>query len=565
MTDDERQFEKFLRDVQFDDTPDHSHRDKLEKDLLRKLANQPPRHPYPNARRMIIQRRIAKLAAAAITIAAVFAIVHSLGGRVDGTSVAWAQVLANIEQMNWVHLSQTLDPPVSSDAGHRWACPELSITAYVYNNGEIVFNDYGRGIGYYYNPQDNTITLSRMVDRYTRPGVKSPLETAKWAIEWIQKNETKVIRREKKLVDGTEVQIIETPTHRLTLDFDRNLLLGYEGVVENGKSGGTVFFTTAYDYPTEGPQDIYALGAPHNAKVIDVRQTGEAAQIVEEVQRRYWEGFGNHIAMVATSYVEEDGSLNPWVVLTTRQKGDLFRQDCFSALDFKNKGRPTLYSEIKDFWPHLKIEQMLKLERNALISMQVIYDGTFTTTRFRSSDRMLHTSRHRGRSSDIPVSMSNASMSGLTWFEQPVTNWAKPFFIHEYELLETDDAHAGLIGIRISRHPAAAAKALAVEAKKSDDEFIRNETAWTGEKVWTYWIDPDRDYMVMERIFNESSRTLVLETRQTPEGKWYPSHILHEYPSLGGKTTKEDKRISILTDIELPDQIFDPNYVFNAR
>ncbi len=47
MNDKEKQFEEFVRTIKFDDTPDHSHRDKLEQDLLAVLGKQEGLEPSP--------------------------------------------------------------------------------------------------------------------------------------------------------------------------------------------------------------------------------------------------------------------------------------------------------------------------------------------------------------------------------------------------------------------------------------------------------------------------------------------------------------------------------------
>ena len=63
MNDDERQFEDFVSNIKFDDTPDTGHRNKLEQDLLRVLARQPRQM---NIWRIIMKSRITKLTAAAM-------------------------------------------------------------------------------------------------------------------------------------------------------------------------------------------------------------------------------------------------------------------------------------------------------------------------------------------------------------------------------------------------------------------------------------------------------------------------------------------------------------------
>ena len=98
----EKQFEDFISDVKFDDTPVVSHRDRLEQDLLVALAKQTRRE---KDMRLITWRKIMKSpithlsSAAVIIIAATLAIVH-FSPSIDGSSIVWAAAVKNIEEAN---------------------------------------------------------------------------------------------------------------------------------------------------------------------------------------------------------------------------------------------------------------------------------------------------------------------------------------------------------------------------------------------------------------------------------------------------------------------------------
>ncbi len=63
MNDDERQFENFVSNIKFDDTPDSDHRNKLEQDLLRVLTKQPRHKQQPlKIWRIIMKSNMTKLA-----------------------------------------------------------------------------------------------------------------------------------------------------------------------------------------------------------------------------------------------------------------------------------------------------------------------------------------------------------------------------------------------------------------------------------------------------------------------------------------------------------------------
>jgi outer membrane lipoprotein-sorting protein len=100
MTDDERQFVNFVRQTEFDDTPDANHRDRLEQHLLRALGKRPPRQII--FWRIVMKSRIIRFAAATVIVIVVLGGVTfwPSGGCGDGkwwlgSPAAWGQEIIN--------------------------------------------------------------------------------------------------------------------------------------------------------------------------------------------------------------------------------------------------------------------------------------------------------------------------------------------------------------------------------------------------------------------------------------------------------------------------------------
>lgn len=110
MTDNKKQFEDFVRQIKFNDTPDPSHRDKLEQDLLAAMAKQPQQKESPiKIWRTIMKTKIAKLATAAVIIIAV-----TLGLTTvleHSATPAWAieDTIAAIGQFDAIYMSGLID------------------------------------------------------------------------------------------------------------------------------------------------------------------------------------------------------------------------------------------------------------------------------------------------------------------------------------------------------------------------------------------------------------------------------------------------------------------------
>ena len=105
MKDGEKEFEDFVGQIKFDDTPDYNRRDELEQSLLAALANQPRQTDSPSQiPRIIMKSKIAKFASAA---AIIIAVTLGLSTILDhGATPAYAidQTIEAIKNIPTVHI-----------------------------------------------------------------------------------------------------------------------------------------------------------------------------------------------------------------------------------------------------------------------------------------------------------------------------------------------------------------------------------------------------------------------------------------------------------------------------
>jgi hypothetical protein len=518
----------------------------------------------------IMRSRITKLAAAAVIAIGVMIGISYLEDSSEFNQAAWGQMLESMEKMPWVYVSKEIEPPILYDAIKRWRCFDPSIKIYQYTDGIITYSDYSTGHAYYYNPKDNTITISPVTEKYNVPGPKSPFEIVTEFFEMANERGAE-IKHKYSRVDSKQVEIIESEyvtslricCTQMIRDIEQNLLISSRTTILKPDTNKKITIITTYDYPESGPGDIYEAGAPKNIEVIDLRPSEEVRKLLNEVQRHYDQGYGDCIAMVVQSWVNEDGIQEPWSIIMLRQQGKLHRMDNYTAGDFKHL--ESLYDDIKDSWPDLTIEQVQNYERNEATDRQVIYDGKYTTNRCRVQGDKVESTRHKGM---IRLDYGD-SINSLSWFEPPIYGSSKPFFKMEYELLDSDPEHEGLIGLRITKLPTNMSRSM---AKSSESDFIRNDPVWTSSNISCYWLDPSRDYLVSEHKEIKSGRkttNVTLETKQTPSGQWYPSRIWHEYTYTLSEGRQQlnriDKRIVLDTEPVFPDGIFQANYIFNAE
>ena len=518
--------------------------------------------------RAIVKSRIARPFAAAMVIIGVMIGIGYLGDSSEFNQAAWGQMLESMKKMPWVHASKKIEPPILYDAIERWTCFDPSIKIYIYGDGKIAYSDYSKGEAYNYKPKDRTITISPVTGKYNVTAPKSPFEIVSELLE--MKDELGAeINHKHSTIDGKEVEIIESryvtslgQCHtQMIRDVDRNLLRSSRTVILRADTNEEITTVTTYDYPESGPRDIYEAGAPKDAEVVDLRLAEDVQKLLNEVQGRYDRGYGNCIAMILQSWVDEDGTQEPWSVIMFRQHGNLHRMDLYYASDIKRF--ENLHDQIKDDWPDLTIEQVQGYERNEATERQVIYDGKYTTNRYRVSRDDVKSNRRKG----LMRLDYGYSINSLAWFEPPI--YGSNRFRAECELLESDPEHEGLIGVHITRLPTNVARN---GAGPSWSELVKNNPALAIFDVSRYWLDPSKDYLVIEQTEIRSggkTTNITLETKQTRSGQWYPSHIRHEYthPLPGGQQQVDriDKRIVLEIEPVFPDGMFQADYIFNAR
>jgi len=493
--------------------------------------------------RIITKRRVVKFVAAATIIIGVLWLSNYFAGPLDGSTLALAKTLEKMKQSSWVYSISETKSPQGQRVRHLWKSFAPHIDATKEQDGTIRYVDYSRKVMYLYNPNSNTITVSFTTDNYMLPGPK-PFETISEIIESARDRKGKVTRRKTK-IDGIEVESIsivynDNPQDESTVlfrDIKRNLLTRME--VKAVRPGTDKKFTimTTFEYPEHGPNDIYALGVPKDAAIVDIRPEGPANALVELIQNKFEEGFGDHIAVVLHSWIDEDGVREPSSITVLRQKDNLKRCDKYHAYNFQNrKPAPhTLYEDIKDNWMNLTILQVLKLEDNKALEYQMLFDGEQTIIRHNNLDGVLK----QDKRVDMFKLRIEDSLAGLTRtipYRQIMSGSSK--MKRDIRLLSKDPNHPGLVGF----------------------QFLK--FAQTDE----YWFDPNKDHILIEHISRQIgsrplSRTFVTKTDRTTDGRWYPKVIRFEstYLNPEGKTKslRWEKRVLLDTGPTFKEGIFD--------
>jgi hypothetical protein len=451
-----------------------------------------------------------------------------------------------MKQSKWVYSVTETNSEKGRTVWHAWRSSDPHVNIRKSEDGTAVYTAYNQNVNHKYNPNSNVITASFVRDDYLLSRQEGPFTSVEGIIESARKGSAK-IARETTSIDGVRVEVIrivyvndpQNESVVLTRDIEMDLLVKMERKgIRRGREGRFTSVTT-FEYPEQGPEDIYALGVPRDARTVDTRPEGPAVALVELVQGRFERGFGDHIAVVLHSRVGEDDSLEPGSIAVMRQKGDLKRIDRYRAYDFQNREpRPgTLYEKIRDTWPNLTIPQTLELEDSEALERQMLFDGKQTITRHRDIEGTWR-DRIDGRADYFKVRKED-SLAGLTWtvpFNQ-ITSGSSHMKV-DIQSLSEDPNHPGLVGFKFLG-------------------FAQTDECW---------FDPDKDHILLERVERQEgsrpvTRTIVTETGRTPDGKWYPKVIRLNSKSLTPQGSPQseswEKRIMLDTNPSFSRGVFE--------
>jgi hypothetical protein len=134
---------------------------RVRKNMLHALAEseKPSALMWPNIRRTIMKSPITKLVAAAAIIAAVLAGIHFSSGSFDGSTVAWGEVVRNVEKTHTIQYRETITGSEEKTT-IVYMSPEYGVKEECYKNGEI------HSIACYQQPEKMLVAVLPLAKAY---------------------------------------------------------------------------------------------------------------------------------------------------------------------------------------------------------------------------------------------------------------------------------------------------------------------------------------------------------------------------------------------------------------
>ena len=528
--------------------------------------------------KIIREARPSKLA-----IAAIIAITMILGVVLfevspDGASVAWAEMIKEMKQQPWIF--QYFDN--GSNISQWWLCPKEKISIHDYN-GDVTFENNQTGMTQHYDKQTNTIEL--------RQTVKTPHAVPfddEQALNEIFKRPYQELADLRKRIEagqykprishgqyrGHEVQIqtYVSQDQRLNKNEDGSWLVIYidtQNALLRGYTEWSHYYVgadpnnleyigvergeRAYDYPDPGPQSLYDVGVPRDAKVIK-RHDGTFLQLLPRYQKHKQEGL-KQIAAILVSYDTRLPELVTWVEKNNNPNGPIsklseplgpvameFDVFYFDDARYRIEHRFNLRENVSGSqnliqnWPTCR-EELGESFASHLAWLQAHDKETLSSIKVNDGRSRLDLSRQNGqyRLRKRPAPAEDAHRHGdlgdRSWPELDVRSE-----LFEDEYTKQHD----LIGVKHRQR---------IKGHDKDDIFL-------------YYLNPQKDYLCHKKVISwghGSKQVYEVERYQQKNQKWYPQRIKYSGQQEGQDQLEDRECLLIHIDdaVDLPAGVFD--------
>ena len=541
---------------------------------LVKAKNIKSAKPTPSIGRIIMKSKITKLAAAAVIIIAACVVIHQSGGSLDVATSAFAQISENMKQMPWLHAVVEGMFSGKQERLEGWISFESKINATRHSSGEITYCH--KDMLHKYDPESNTITISYVPnDELEKMG--SVWDYWDTMIKQFSEADAE-IGQEKSTYEGKETRVFKisssafgTPMEiKLTVDAKKNLpiLVNQKVFAANGKV--TTEAKGCFDYPENGPADIYDLGVPRSATVINNLPSEDVPQILEMYRSHRESAPSKYIAVVPKSWF--DDKLDTFL---TYEMSIIYRNDKIQRIDdFKlpetrqREWREILLTFKKEMGNTFESQLTWWKENGEFYSVN-LYDGKFQYLVSRENDKWVAQPRMYRPWGDLRADNDLADFGWSVHFLSP-RQGTSPFTVieddyskkHNLICLEskcqgtTTDTGWAILPERI-------VCCLNPQRDFICQRFGKHEVLdapWQKDKSWLQAVDPNQISTEQTEIRE------VTEFAQTDKGQWYPKVIEMKYKRGANDRRNVSRQMVFLkTDVEFPDGIFDPENLPKAN
>jgi len=512
--------------------------------------------------RITRSQKIKWITAAAVVMIAFAYGIYNMDGPAEASSIDFAAMTKAIKEMPWMHVvTETVSGNVPPTGGESWMSFNRQIIANKDADGNIRYQDFRNGVRHIYNPKLQTITNSYIAKTQYEDFVGSNSVLEFWELFLKPFKEAGVIVQEIGEYQGRKALICKIDLSggprpekmEIVVDPDNNLPLLL--ISEDSFKSFTYF-----DYPKNGPESIYDLGAPVSAQIIDNLPPPEITEIIETYRRRHEDFTSRYIAVVTVDHRDQNGrSAIPGCIIIykngrlqridekTARIGEFYEED-FAKF---NEQIGDTFESIRHWWTN---------DQNCFLTCVELLDGSYYYRCEQNDNHEFENVYKSFMGSSDPRADDDLADFGWYGWQLLARDSFGPSVIIEDEY----SIKHHLIGLEMT----------------SQGNLIRRSPgidAFPPEKI-IYYLNPQRDYISQRFVSQQSyeapwlqdkgwlddlgifltkhqarnSRSEVLEYGLTNQGQWYPKVIEHR---LEGVVTKV-YRVYLKTDAEFPEGFF---------
>jgi hypothetical protein len=487
-------------------------------------------------RRRRLSRGVKIAVAAAILLAAMI-MVSRFSPSLDGTTAAYAKVAQAVRNVPWMRIRYSgyrLDPAgnkISKEGAldvEKWYSFKAQVVIWKFPSGRIVYNDYAKQEVYTYNPVSHRIILTAMSGKRQPFQMDSPWSWVEGNIRTITTPAGGHVTRQTGQYQGQEVDIFEVLStvqpgvaairDKIFVDRVTCLPIAEERTFIDTNTGTPQQVDTGiFDYPEQGPADIYALGVRRDIPTINSLPLPEWSQISMAYQSHHYRApVEKYIAVVTREMTIRGNPVDS--VEICYGNGPCFRGERHSLFG--------LAGSIGEQWaqqaPELgtTFDSMLKWSR-AYKARGRIYITLLDRNHYYDCRRDEEGAWSRTERTFEDQGGTNYD----SWNICPVAELGWPEIRDEADIIQDDYARENHL--------------IRVEAQRG-----------------VFWLNPQRDYLCQRRVTTDGRMEEITEFGQTDDGHWYPKRI---------DRSGLNHTIWLETKAEFPEGIFDPNRLPKAE
>ena len=579
---------KLIRDVHVLDV---NTSDEMDQRIIHDAINAQKRtssaNRQPNVWRTIMKTKTAKLAIAAVVLVALLSL--TLLDKTVSPVYALEQSLEAMKNVTWMHaVPDSIMAGGETVFGETWLSVTEGIGAIKREDGSAEIVDYVNNESYSYDPAAGTITLTLISDADVSDRTNSYSEYFDNIIDNISMRNDVEITTTTEVQNGEKVKVVEVvvPIGKTQNDMiaekwrfvmDEKSYLPIRMQLQGCKADGKIvgIFDSVFDYPSSGPMDIYQLGAPKNAKIIDKRVEIDVQTILDnyKIARENKPSQYTAIVIFTNFYDDSVGIVEEATIYYV--DGNKYRSEKLSIssniMDSQSKGRLNLASEMGD-----SLESMLNWwTKREHLSRRIatMYDGAYEY-RVRSDASPLSgefqdnakVKKYRMKNSRPPNIFEMYSGAGyllnLRHGDNSVITLAENDYSKQNNLICLHRLDEGRAGSPLGRRY----KSLCYIDQDKDYVCRRIEDYIILGKVRELRRNDPESFLIKKPDLSlEKTQVTVKEVTelgQSEQGRWYPKKVEHRTTTQreNGRVQENGAIFTIYLDTvsEFPEGVFDP-------